>query len=255
MTPLDHALHCAGAYGWAVYPVGRDKAPRTPNGHNAASTDPERIRAMHVQYGFVLVGIRTGAESNLAVLDVDRQHNGMIWLDQTRSRLPRTRTHRTRSEGEHWYFKHRPGLRCSTAKIAPGIDVRAEGGSIIYWPAAGLPVLSDAPLADWPEWLTPAPKPAVAPSWRPVFTESADSERRYAEAALHNAVQRVAGTTTGSRNSTLNAETYGLARFIQSGALSPTEIAGAMAHAGIAAGLDAAEVQGTISSALGSAAR
>ncbi len=255
MIPLDHALYCAGAYGWAVYPVSRDKTPRTPNGHNAASADPERIRALHVQYGFVLVGIRTGAEGNLAVLDVDRQHNGLEWWEANKRRLPATRTHRTRSGGLHLYFKHRPGLRCSTAKIAPGIDVRAEGGSIIFWPAAGFPVLCDAPLADWPEWLAPAPKPAPASSWRPVFTESADRERRYAIAALHNAVQRVAGTLTGSRNAALNAETYSLARFIQSGALSPAEIATAMAHAGIAAGLTAPEVQATLASALGSSTR
>jgi hypothetical protein len=72
---------------------------------------------------------------------------------------------------------------------------------------------------------------------------------------MSNAVRRVAGTVTGSRNAALNSETYGLARFIGSGTLSPTEIASAMAHAGIAAGLDVAEVQATIASALGSAAR
>ncbi|MBB5374324.1 bifunctional DNA primase/polymerase [Acidocella aromatica] len=254
MTPLQHALECA-ARGWAVYPVAQDKTPRTPNGHKAASTDPERIRAMHVQFGFVLVGIRTGETSNLAVLDIDRQHNGLEWWRDNRHRLPATRAHRTRSGGLHLYFIHKPGLRCSTARIAPGIDVRAEGGSIIYWPSARLEVLSDAPIAEWPEWLTPAPKPAVAPSWQPLHVTHGDKARNYATAALHNAVQRVAGTTTGSRNAALNAETFSLARFVQSGSLSPTEIAGAMAHAGIAAGLEAAEVQATIASALGSAAR
>lgn len=254
MTPLDHALECA-ARGWAVFPVSRDKTPRTPNGHKAATTEPERIRAMAVQFGFVLVGIATGEASGIAVLDIDRQHDGGAWWRENKHRLPTTRTHRTRSGGLHLYFTHRPGLRCSTARIAPGIDVRAEGGSIIYWPAAGFPVLSDADLAEWPMWLTPAPKPAPVRPWQPVYAENADRQRRYAEAALHNAVGRVAGTVTGSRNATLNAETYGLARFIQSGALSPAEIAEAMAHAGLAAGLDAIEVQATIASAIGSAAR
>jgi hypothetical protein len=61
-------------------------------------------------------------------------------------------------------------------------------------------------------------------------------------AALRAAVVRVVGTVNGSRNATLNAETFSLARFIGSGALSPREIADPMAHAGIAAGLDVAEV-------------
>ncbi|GAN79025.1 bifunctional DNA primase/polymerase [Acidocella aminolytica] len=254
MTPLEHALACA-ARGWAVYPVGTDKIPRTPRGHKSATTDPDQIRGMAVQFGFVLVGIATGDASNVAVLDIDRQHNGLEWWAANRNRLPATRTHRTRSGGLHLFFKHQPGLRCSTAKIAPGIDVRAEGGSIIYWPAIGLPVLCDAPPEDWPDWLTPTPKPAPPPAWKPIHAVNADVQRRYAEAALHNAVRRVAGTAAGSRNANLNAETYGLARFIQNGALSPAEIAKAMAHAGIAAGLDAREVQATIASAMGGAAQ
>ncbi|MDE2318951.1 MAG: bifunctional DNA primase/polymerase [Rhodospirillales bacterium] len=254
MTPLDHALECA-ARGWAVYPVSRDKTPRTPNGHKAASTDPERIKAMHVQFGFVLVGIAAGEASNLAVLDIDRQHDGKKWWTANRDRLPGTRAHRTRSGGLHLYFKNKPGLRCSVAKIAPGIDVRAEGGSTIYWPGTGLPVLCDAPLADWPDWLTHTPKPVSVTPWKPVYAASGDSQRRYAEGALQSAVQRVASTLTGSRNAVLNAETYGLSRFIQSGGLLPAEIANAMAYAGLAAGLDAREVQATIASALGSAAQ
>jgi hypothetical protein len=55
-------------------------------------------------------------------------------------------------------------------------------------------------------------------------------------------VVRVAGTVNGRRNATLNAETFSLARFIGSGALSPREIADAMAHSGVAAGLDVPEV-------------
>ena len=251
-SPLDHALDCA-ARGWAAFPCSLDKTPNTPNGHKAASTDPERIKAMWAQFGGLLVGIRCGEESDLALLDIDRQHNGLEWWEANRHRLHVTRTHRTRSGGLHLWFKHKLGLRCSTAKIAPGIDVKAEGGYALYWPAAGLEVLSDAPLANWPEWLTPPPKPAPA-TWTPPPGSGDDKIRNYATSALHNAVRRVAGTTTGSRNATLNAETFGLSRFIASGALSPREIAEAMAHAGIAAGLDAAEVAATIASGLGSAA-
>ncbi|HUN01159.1 MAG TPA: bifunctional DNA primase/polymerase [Halothiobacillus sp.] len=252
--PIQHALQCA-ARGWAVFPASLDKTPRTPNGHKAASTDPERIRAMAVQFGFVLVGIATGEASGIAVLDIDRQHNGLEWWQDNRHRLPATRTHRTRSGGLHLLFKHQPGLRCSTSLIAPGIDIKAEGGAIIYWPATGLEVLCDAPMAEWPAWLTPAPKPATVTPWQPLSRHDGNKARNYAAAALERAVRRVAGTTTGSRNSVLNAETFSLARFIPSGALAPAEIAEAMAHAGFAAGLDAAEIAATLASALGSAAR
>jgi hypothetical protein len=42
------------------------------------------------------------------------------------------------------------------SKIASGIDVRAEGGYVIDWQCAGFPVLVDAPLARWPDWLSHA---------------------------------------------------------------------------------------------------
>jgi hypothetical protein len=252
MSALSHALALAKG-GFAVFPVGKDKTPRTPNGHKSASTNPAHIRAMAAEYGFVLVGIRTGETSNLAVLDIDKQHNGLEWYEANRHRLPLTRTHRTRSGGLHLWFKHKPPMRCSTAKIAPGIDVKAEGGYIIDWSATGLEVVYDGPLPDWPEWLAPPPKPAPSPYTLP-GGGTTDAARNYATAALRAAVQRVAGTVNGSRNDKLNAETFSLARFISSGALSPREIAEAMAHAGIAAGLDAVEVAATIGSALGSAA-
>jgi hypothetical protein len=34
----------------------------------------------------------------------------------------------------HFFFQHAPGLRCSRGLIAPGVDVRADGGYVIWWP-------------------------------------------------------------------------------------------------------------------------
>ena len=49
-------------------------------------------------------------------------------------------------------FRSAPGLRSSASRIAAGVDVRADGGYVIWWPREGLAV-DDAPLCEWPEWL------------------------------------------------------------------------------------------------------
>ena len=246
---LDTALDLAAA-GRAVFPVGNDKAPRCPRGHLAASTDPAVIRAMHRDFGFVLVGVATGERSGIAALDIDNKPGGLDWFEANRDKLPATRTHRTRSGGLHLWFKHRAGLRSSVSAIAPGIDIRADGGSCIWWPAAGLPVLSAGPLAEWPEWLAPPPKPAWTPPPAAPWAGNDRRARAYAEAAMRRAVDRVATAAPGTRNATLNRETYGLLRLTSTGGLHAGEIAEAMAHAALAAGLDRREIEATLRSAL-----
>lgn len=53
----------------------------------------------------------------------------------------------------HLFFQHEFGLKCSAGRIAVGVDVRADGGYVIWWPGIGLPVISEKPMAMWPEWL------------------------------------------------------------------------------------------------------
>jgi hypothetical protein len=95
-----------------------------------------------------LVGVLTGAPGGFDVLDIDPE--GLGWFDG--QHLPLTRTHQTRRGGLHLWFRHALGLRKSEGKIAPGVDVRADGAMAIWWPREGLPVC-DAPVAEWPEWL------------------------------------------------------------------------------------------------------
>jgi hypothetical protein len=87
----------------------------------------------------------------------------------------------------------------------------------------------------------------------PIPTPARDDSagRRYAEAALRRAVERVATAAEGSRNIQLNAETFSLSRFVVEGLLDRAAIANSMAIAARHAGLPAAEAERTIRSALG----
>ena len=68
--------------------------------------------------------------------------------------------------------------------------------------------------------------------------------------AVVGAVERVARAAPGTRNDTLNAETFSLARLAATGDLDAGVVAVAMASAALAAGLPAREAMRTIGSAL-----
>jgi hypothetical protein len=136
----------------AICPYGSDKKPTCPGGFNAASIDPKAIERLWSLYPGPLVGVATGTASGIAVLDIDIRHKGEAWLAEFDATFgfPATRVHASRSGGLHFIFQHRAGLRSSRELIARGVDVRADGGAVIWWPAAGHRVLCEGPVAPWP---------------------------------------------------------------------------------------------------------
>ena len=137
-----------------VFPCLANKKPATPHGFKDATADPAAIRELWRSHCGPLVGLPTGERSGLDVLDIDL--DGLSWFGRNRNRLPLTRMHQTRSGGRHLFFQHQPGLRCSTSKIELGVDVRADGGYVIWWPASGGRVLCERPIANLPQWILEA---------------------------------------------------------------------------------------------------
>jgi hypothetical protein len=145
--------------GVPVFPC-RGKRPLTRRGHLDATTDPRRITAWFNQWPDANIGVPTGGRSGLLALDVDHPA-AMDELERERGELPATRTHATGSGGIHYLFRYPAGdeIRNSAGKLAPGLDVRGEGGYIVAPPSATTrpyEVLDDLPLADPPEWLLEA---------------------------------------------------------------------------------------------------
>ena len=251
LNPNHKALQAAlslAERGFACFPCLSSKAPACPNGFKDATTDQEALRSLWLQYPAPLVGVVTGAASGMDVLDIDPRHGGDTWLAENLANLPTTRTHHTRSGGLHLFFKHRTGIRNSANRIASGVDVRGDGGYILWWPASGFEVQNEGVLADWPEFLAakllPPPRKPIPPM------PNAQCSRPYVQAALTRAMQTVATAPDGSRNHTLNSEVWSLARFIQTGELGAQHIATALASAALAAGLGRQETIRTIASAL-----
>jgi hypothetical protein len=198
---LEIALELNAETGWPVFPCKADKAPACPRGFHAAAADPAGIRGLWQRFPGPLSGVPTGPASGISVLDLDttKHPEAVAWLDQHRTRLGNTLVIQTRSGGQHWVYHDRPDLRCSVAKLAPGVDFRAAGGYVIWWAAHGGAILDASPIAPWPAWLrNPEPKPEPAP--RPIG-EIRTPEK--IERTIAGLVRTIAQAAEGARNSKL----------------------------------------------------
>jgi hypothetical protein len=195
-----------------------------------------------MRYPGPLVGIPTGEISGLDILDIDPRHGGERWFAEHKNRLPPTRVHRTRSGGLHLLFQHETGLRCSAGRIADGVDVRATGGYVIWWPAVGIPVLSETPTAAWPDWLL------VQLS---LYPRPANSRIKVPDGhALMRLVQLIVRAQAGERNNITYWAACRAGEMVASGLLGADAAAAVIAEAGTRAGLPRSEAERTARSGI-----
>jgi hypothetical protein len=229
--------------GLAVFPCAHNKKPCTPHAFYDASKDAETVQALWCRHMGTLVGIRTGEASGLAVLDVDAKHAAATqWYAENRNRLLPTRAHRTPGGGIHLIFAHVEGLRCSQSRIARGVDVKAEGGYAIWYPAVGLPVLCEGPLAPWPAWLLAQLKPKAPP---PPSRLVIPDDRR-----LQQLLRRVATAHEGERNALAFWGACRLAEMVGTGLLGESDALALIVEAAMAAGLPREEAIATARSGM-----
>lgn len=135
--PGDAMLRAAlayGAIGLPVFPcVPGTKRPVTPRGFKDATVDVARITAWWTAMPSAPIGMPTGAASGLIVVDVDPRNGGS---EIPLAPIPPTLSSHTGGGGRHVYFRW-PGreLRCSQGAIAPGVDVKADGGYVLLPPS------------------------------------------------------------------------------------------------------------------------
>ncbi|MFN3724102.1 MAG: bifunctional DNA primase/polymerase [Paracoccaceae bacterium] len=117
------------------------KHPIHLGGFKNASTDPAKIAGMFAQSHPVNVAIPTGARSGIFVLDIDVRpdKDGLAAfqaLEAANGELNKSFLVRTGSGGFHIYqTTHGRAVLSSAGKIAPGIDVRGDGGYVIAPPS------------------------------------------------------------------------------------------------------------------------
>lgn len=156
------ALRLSSKQRWHVFPCRPgEKVPATANGLNDATTEWGQIIDWWNKHPMCNVGVRTGVESGVVVLDIDGDEGfeSLRSLEREFGALPKTMTVKTPSGGQHYYFKHPGGeFRNSASKVGRCIDVRGDGGYVLVPPSrlrSGGSYEPDerAPIASVPEWL------------------------------------------------------------------------------------------------------
>jgi hypothetical protein len=149
----------------AVFPcMPADKTPACTHGCKDATTDIIAIQTWWQENPRYNIGIATGAVSSIFVIDIDNgEADGEAeWdklLDQHGVLMPTVEVITAR--GRHLYFRY-PSVpvRNSAGKIAPGIDVRGDGGYVLAPPSRHptgkrycWSVDSTSAIAEAPPWL------------------------------------------------------------------------------------------------------
>jgi len=124
--------------GWYVFPVKpRDKTPLTSHGLKDASNNIGVVRQWWAKWPEANIGLNCG-KSGMVVVDLDKrgEYDGLQEWDNIGVKVS-TSTSLTGGGGRHMMFKAPAGvsIKNSAGKLAPGIDIRAEGGYVVLPPS------------------------------------------------------------------------------------------------------------------------
>jgi hypothetical protein len=127
------------ARSWRVLPCAeRGKMPLIRNWQRRASCDAKVIHEWTQKYVRCNWGVCCGSESDLIVLDSDGEQglSALVDFERRGCALPQTLISRT-GRGVHFFFQLLNGakVRNSAGKLAPGLDVRGDGGYVIVPPS------------------------------------------------------------------------------------------------------------------------
>lgn len=230
------AAYACSRLGFRVFPLRPDTGtPAFTEWPERATTDVGQIKAWYTgDFAVYGVGIATGPESGLWVLDIDvkdadgfkslrdlAQRNG-----DTSASFTKTLCVRTPSGGAHVYFRWNEaagaegGIRNSAKQLAPGLDVRGIRG-YVRAPEVGAYRLIErdgrkiTTLTTGPEWLIPLCKKRRSSSAEPMT--NADVRARmsgkgvqWARFEAAQAVRKLRMSAAGTRNDGLNRAAFRL---------------------------------------------
>lgn len=267
-TFLTHATFYTERLGWKVLPVATIDGRKTPlvkGGCHAASTDRAVIEQWAQRFPRANLAVATGAASALFVIDVDGDAGAasLQALEHALGPIPYCPVAETR-RGVHYYFRAPGPIRNSASRIAPGIDVRGDGGSAWLPPS----VHETGFIYRWRH--DPLIAPLAEPSrdllrvlagelimdsnrgsLRPAPPKASYSAAGCATAvpSVDRALDRLRRAPRGQRNDTLYRSAFVCRLAIEQGLASESYIVGQLTQIALSIGLEPQETTATIASA------
>ena len=130
---LNEAIEYAKK-GWKVFPLKENaKAPATSDGFKSATTDIEQITKWWKQNPKYNIGIATGQQSGISVIDIDGKEAMKALTDNGITDSPETLIHKT-IKGFHYILLYNP-IYPQGAGFLEKLDIRNEGGYIVAPPS------------------------------------------------------------------------------------------------------------------------
>jgi Bifunctional DNA primase/polymerase, N-terminal len=163
MTRLHRAARALAAKGLFVFPcIERGKTPAVAHGLHDATADAAVIDGWWNGNASLNVAVATGRMSGIFVVDVDGDgaEAALRAFEVINGALPATVEVITGAGRHIWFRMPDTELRNSASKIAPGIDIRADGGYVLAPPSVhpsgrryAWSVDSASTIAEAPAWL------------------------------------------------------------------------------------------------------
>jgi putative DNA primase/helicase len=260
---VSNALKYA-EWGWAVFPL-IGKRPLTGHGFKDASTNPETIRAWWAEHPQANIGLAACA-SHLVLIDLDNKdgRDGITAWEKLKADNGFSDDWALKSitggYGQHLIFTAPEGIVIpnTTDQLAPGIEIKASSGYIVLPPSIHPNGNEYLPMNRWNRKPGPVPfellqlimekepQPAALPQVHPA--PAAGRTAAYAETALANELNLLAGTAPGGRNRQLFKSAAALGQIIAAGWLERGRVEAELLQVAVAIGLTERESLNTIAS-------
>jgi hypothetical protein len=230
IAALDYSVR-----GWPVFPLKpQSKKPATLHGLHDATTNPATLHRWFARGFPYNVAIRTGAPSGVFILDIDGELGAanLRKMESEHGALPATLISTT-ANGRHLWLTAATPIPCSIGKVAPGLDIRGDGGYVVAPPSVHpngtiykwVNDLPPAPARDWLVRLAQQAKaPLILPPLPPVRRRAISEGDGYGRAALAREIETFAQVRKGSRNAALNYASFRLYQLVAGGELDRAEV-------------------------------